>query len=73
MRSVFFAVIFAMLPMAAQAYVGPGAGLGAIAVTLAIVLGLILLIVGFLWYPLKRLLGRKKADVSNTAATDTDK
>lgn len=44
----------------AQAYVGPGAGLGAIAATLALFAGLLLLIVGFLWYPLKRLLRRKK-------------
>ena len=51
----------AMLPLTAHAYIGPGAGLGAIAVTIAIGLGFLLLIVGLVWYPLKRVLkGRKK-------------
>jgi len=45
----------------AEAYIGPGAGLGAIALTIALVVGVILLLAGFLWFPLKRLLrGRKE-------------
>lgn len=51
---------------AARAYVGPGAGLGALAITLALVLGLVLLLVGLVWYPLKRLIRSKKP-------TNTDK
>ena len=44
----------------AHAYIGPGAGLGAIGAVLAVGVALILLIVGFVWYPMKRLLkGRK--------------
>jgi len=50
------------LPDPAAAYIGPGAGLGAIAVTVALVLGVLLLLVGVVWYPLKRMLkGRKSA------------
>lgn len=45
----------------ASAYIGPGAGLGAVALTVGLVLGAGLLLVGFLWYPLKRLFRRKKA------------
>lgn len=48
------------LPAPAFAYIGPGMSVGAIAVTVALFLGLILLIVGFVWYPLKRLLKSKK-------------
>jgi hypothetical protein len=40
----------------AFAYVGPGAGVSAIGAALALIGGLILAIVGFVWYPLKRLL-----------------
>ena len=43
----------------AHAYIGPGAGLGAIAVTVALVLGVLLLFAGLVWYPLKRLLKGK--------------
>lgn len=37
------------------AYIGPGAGLGALALTLALVLGVLLLMIGLVWYPLKRM------------------
>ena len=49
------------MPGQALAYVGPGVGLGAIMATLAVVLGVMLLVVGFLWYPLKRVLRRDKS------------
>jgi hypothetical protein len=39
----------------AAAYIGPGAGLGAIAVTAALILGVVLLLAGLVWFPLKRL------------------
>lgn len=55
-RSLPLAFSLMLVPAMAQAYVGPGAGLGAIAVTLAVLLGIVLLVVGFLWYPLKRML-----------------
>lgn len=38
----------------AAAYIGPGAGLGAIAVTAALILGVLLLLTGLVWFPLKR-------------------
>ncbi|WP_254440553.1 hypothetical protein [Ruegeria arenilitoris] len=64
---LFAGVPFLMLASPAHAYIGPGAGLGAIAVTIAVVLGGIFLIVGLVWFPLKRLLrGRKgPADAGN--------
>ena len=46
---------------AASAYVGPGAGVTAIGTVLALVAAALLAIVGFVWYPLKRILGRKQA------------
>lgn len=50
-----------LLPNPALAYIGPGAGLGAIAITIALVLGVALLLVGLVWYPLKRLLKKNKS------------
>lgn len=48
----------------AHAYIGPGAGLGAIGTLIAFFGAILLAIVGFVWYPIKRLLGlgkRKRA------------
>lgn len=45
----------------AHAYVGPGAGLTAIGTMVAVIAALILAVVGFVWYPLKRILRKKGA------------
>jgi hypothetical protein len=44
-----------LLPESAAAYIGPGAGLSAIGIALALVATVALAVVGFLWYPAKRL------------------
>jgi hypothetical protein len=43
----------------AAAYVGPGAGLTAIGAAVAVLATLFLAVVGFVWYPLKRLLRKR--------------
>lgn len=48
-----------ILPQAAFAYVGPGAGITAIGAVLALIGGLILAVFGFVWYPIKRLFRAK--------------
>ncbi len=45
----------------AFAYIGPGAGISAIGTFFAVIGAVVLLIVGFLWYPVKRMLRKKKA------------
>lgn len=47
-----------LAPELAAAYVGPGAGLTALGSALAFLGVAVLLVVGFLWYPAKRLLRR---------------
>lgn len=47
-----------LLPEAALAYVGPGAGLTAIGTLLAFLGAICLAVVGFVWYPVKRMLRR---------------
>ncbi len=50
-------------PESAAAYVGPGAGLTVIGAALAFIASIVLGIVGFIWYPMKRLLrARAKKD-----------
>ena len=44
------------------AYIGPGAGLSAIGSVLALVGAVLLMILGFVWYPVKRLLARRKQE-----------
>jgi hypothetical protein len=44
-------------PMA-LAYIGPGLGAGVVATVLGIVAGIAMLLIGVIWYPVKRLLGR---------------
>lgn len=53
------ALALALMPQTALAYVGPGAGLTAIGTILALVAAVALAVVGFVWYPVKRMLARK--------------
>jgi len=58
-------VLFALAliyPAAAHAYVGPGAGLTAIGTVVALIAALLLAVVGFVWYPVKRFRQRRKVD-----------
>lgn len=50
-----------LAPFPAMAYIGPGAGLTAIGSFLALVAGILLAIVGFVWYPIRRLRRRMRA------------
>lgn len=52
-------------PEAAAAYVGPGAGLTVIGAALAFLASVVLAVVGFVWYPIKRFLrGRRDQSVA---------
>ena len=48
------------LPGEALAYIGPGAGLSAFGSLLALIAAIFLTIIGFIWYPVKRILRRRK-------------
>jgi hypothetical protein len=52
-RLLASAVLF-LAPASAYSYTGPGAGITAIGSVLALLGGILLAIVGFIWYPLKR-------------------
>jgi hypothetical protein len=59
--SVIVAGALAMWAPPACAYLGPGAGLSAIGAFVALIIGVILAFVGFIWYPVKRLMRQRKA------------
>lgn len=57
-----FLILLAMMAEPAFAYIGPGAGLGAIGSLLGMVAAVFVAIFGFVWYPIKRILkGRKSS------------
>lgn len=53
--AISVAAFVVLLPAPAAAYLGPGAGLSAIGAALALVAAIGLAVVGFVWYPAKRL------------------
>ena len=56
----------------AAAYIGPGAGISAIGTVLAVLGAGILLVVGFIWYPVKRLMRSRKAAASASRNDSSD-
>jgi len=58
---VIVVLAIGLYPVQALAYIGPGAGLSAIGSLLALIAAVALAVVGFVWYPVKRLMRRRKA------------
>ncbi len=69
LRSLIFVIAW-LVPSAAHAYIGPGAGISAIGSLLALIAAVLLAIVGFVWYPVKRI--RKNRRKARTEAADKD-
>jgi hypothetical protein len=55
------AILVLTLPSEASAYVGPGLGAGALAAVFGVLGGLLMLVVGVMWYPIKRVIRRLRA------------
>jgi hypothetical protein len=58
------AIILLTVSMPVSAYIGPGMGGGAIAVVFGILAAIFMAIFGFIYYPVKRWLKRRKAEKS---------
>ena len=69
---IFVTALILALPQAASAYVGPGTGITVIGAALAFIGSTFLAIVGFIWYPVKRLwralTARRSKGAGSTAA-----
>lgn len=57
---LLFVLSLGMMSTLAHAYVGPGLGVGTIAILLGIVLVVLLALFALVWYPIKRRLKSKK-------------
>lgn len=71
MPKIVLVALVLLVPSLAHAYIGPGAGITAIGSLLALVGAVLLALVGFVWYPIKRL-RRGRAKSANQAATAND-
>lgn len=58
-----------LLSQPVMAYVGPGAAIAAIGAFLALIVGVLAALLGFLWYPVKRLLWKRKKSRENDNST----
>ena len=67
LRSLIFVIAW-LVPSAAHAYIGLGAGISAIGSLLALIAAVLLAIVGFVWYPVKRI--RKNRRKAHTEVAD---
>ena len=54
-------VLLLVSAKSAYAYVGPGLGVGVVASILGLISGLLMLLFGAVWYPLKKLYGKMRA------------
>jgi hypothetical protein len=67
-RTVLTAIAILMVTVTAappaDAYVGPGAGITVIGTVLAVIAAIFLGIVGFIWYPVRRLLRSRKGNAA---------
>lgn len=62
-------VLFLLIVPQAHAYVGPGLGLGALAVILGIVVSILIALIAIVWYPLKR----RRAARAKASEADTNR
>jgi len=54
-----------VVPQLAQAYVGPGAGISAFGSLIVLVVALLVALLGFIWFPLKRLFKKNKRTLAD--------
>jgi hypothetical protein len=71
-KMLLTAVMIPALATPACAYVGPGAGLTVIGVALAFIGAIVLAILGFVWYPIKRLVRAIAARRAKAAEAPVD-
>jgi len=74
MRKFGFCIslLIGLIATPVYAYIGPGAGAGAIAVVLGVIASIFLAFVAILWYPIKRLFRRRREKKSKDAAKQPD-
>ena len=59
-KLIFSSTIFILIITPSFAYLGPGIGGGAIVATIGIIVAIFAALFGLIWFPIKRLLKRRK-------------
>ncbi len=70
--TVFLAAPLVVAALPADAYIGPGVGAGTIAVVLGILASIVMAFFAILWYPVKRLLKKRKVARQAAGAAKSD-
>jgi len=65
-------IVLTLTSVSAHAYVGPGLGLGVIGTIIGGILAIFLAVAGVVWYPVKRLLKKRKAAGNSVVESDQD-
>jgi uncharacterized membrane protein len=60
-KIVILLIFIVLLPVSANAYIGPGMGAGALATVIGVITSLFLAIVAIVYYPIKRLIKKLKS------------
>jgi hypothetical protein len=71
MHQLVAALIVLLVPAVAHAYIGPGAGLTALGSLVALVGTVVLAIVGFVWFPIRRLMRARAARANGVSENRT--
>lgn len=69
-KHLYSLFVLLLTPGLASAYIGPGVGLSAIGSVISLIVAALLLVVGFLWYPIKRLLRKRKNETVSELASE---
>jgi len=59
-KLIFSSTIFILITTSSFAYLGPGIGGGVIVATIGIIVAIFAALFGLIWFPIKRLLKRRK-------------
>ena len=55
-KNLLLVFLLLILSTNAYAYIGPGLGVGALATIFGLFLGMVMLLAGIIWYPIKKLI-----------------
>ena len=65
-------VLLSLTALPAHAYIGPGAGAGTIAVVLGVLASVVMAFFAILWYPIKRVIKRRRAAKVSESSLESD-
>ena len=64
-KLTFSSIIFCPISTSSFAYLGPGVSGGVIAATIGVIVAIFAALFGLIWFPVKRLLKKKKREKEN--------